>query len=160
MNFENNVVSHKFYVWKINNCLNRLYISTSLFKLISSTFKLEKEVEDSLEVYQAVQAGNVLYVSGSLGLDEKTLKPVEGGAAAEARQSLKNIHAILKHAGTSFDKIAKTTVLLNDINNAKFVNEVYQEFVKEPYPARSTYQVAKLPLDALVEIEVIAIVEE
>lgn len=53
---------------------------------------------------QAVQAGNVLYVSGSLGLDEKTLKPVEGGAAAEARQSLKNIHAILKHAGTSFDK--------------------------------------------------------
>ncbi|KAL5235616.1 hypothetical protein ACI65C_003026 [Semiaphis heraclei] len=54
----------------------------------------------------------------------------------------------------------KTTVLLSDINNAKFVNEVYQEFVKEPYPARSTYQVAKLPLDALVEIEVIAIVEE
>ncbi|XP_060849761.1 rutC family protein jhp_0879-like [Rhopalosiphum padi] len=108
---------------------------------------------------QAVQAGNVLYVSGSLGLDEKTMKPVEGGAAAEARQSLKNIHAILKHAGTSFDKIAKTTVLLSDINNAKFVNEVYQEFVKEPYPARSTYQVAKLPLDALVEIEVIAIVE-
>lgn len=54
---------------------------------------------------QAVQAGNVLYISGSLGLDEKTLKPVEGGAAAEARQSLKNIHAILKHhAGTSFDK--------------------------------------------------------
>jgi len=53
---------------------------------------------------QAVQAGNVLYVSGSLGLDEKTLKPVEGGAAAEARQSLKNIHAILKHAGTSFEK--------------------------------------------------------
>lgn len=48
--------------------------------------------------------GNVLYVSGSLGLDEKTLKPVEGGAAAEAKQSLKNIQAILKHAGTSFDK--------------------------------------------------------
>ncbi|KAE9539332.1 hypothetical protein AGLY_004584 [Aphis glycines] len=56
---------------------------------------------------QAVQAGNVLYVSGSLGLDEKTLKPVKGGAAAEARQSLKNIHAILKHAGTSFDKNTK-----------------------------------------------------
>lgn len=51
-----------------------------------------------------MQAGNVLYVSGSLGLDEKTLKPVEGGAAAEARQSLKNIQAILKHAGTSFNK--------------------------------------------------------
>lgn len=52
---------------------------------------------------QAVQAGNVLYVSGSLGLDEKLLKPIVGGAAAEARQSLKNIQAILKHAGTSFD---------------------------------------------------------
>jgi len=53
---------------------------------------------------QAVQAGNLLYVSGSLGLDEKTLKPVEGRAAAEATQSLKNIQEILKHAGTSFDK--------------------------------------------------------
>ncbi|VVC44478.1 Endoribonuclease L-PSP/chorismate mutase-like,YjgF/YER057c/UK114 family [Cinara cedri] len=53
---------------------------------------------------QAVQVGNVLYVSGSLGLDEKTLKPVEGGAAAEAKQSLKNIQAILNHAGTSFNK--------------------------------------------------------
>lgn len=62
---------------------------------------------------QAVQAGNVLYVSGSLGLDEKTLKPVEGGAAAEARQSLKNIHVILKHAGTSFDKSKGENTLIN-----------------------------------------------
>lgn len=63
-----------------------------------------------------MQAGNVLYVSGSLGLDEKTLKPVEGGAAAEARQSLKNIQAILKHAGTSFDKGIKNNNRRNDLN--------------------------------------------
>lgn len=70
---------------------------------------------------QAVQAGNVLYISGSLGLDEKTLKPVEGGAAAEARQSLKNIHEILKHAGTSFDKSKQenTINVLLTYKNAK-----------------------------------------
>lgn len=75
----------------------------------------------------------------------------------QARLSLSNVKAILEAAGTSMDKVVKTTVFLKDMNDFVPVNEVYSSFFEQPYPARSAVEVARLPKDALVEIEVIAL---
>ncbi|XP_019866704.1 2-iminobutanoate/2-iminopropanoate deaminase-like [Aethina tumida] len=107
---------------------------------------------------QAVVWNNTVFASGVVGMDKDTMKIVPGGAANEARQALKSIGHILDAAGSSYAKVIKSTVMLNDINDFTAVNEVYKEFFKKDYPARSTYQVGKLPLGASVEIEVIAAV--
>ncbi|XP_050597666.1 2-iminobutanoate/2-iminopropanoate deaminase [Bombus affinis] len=109
---------------------------------------------------QAVLVDHTLYLSGSLGVDVKTGKLVAGGAAVEARQALINMGHILKEAGSNYDKVVKTTIFLQDINEFNDVNEVYKEFFKENYPARSTFQVGKLPMGAKFEIEAIAVVGE
>ncbi|XP_003489005.1 2-iminobutanoate/2-iminopropanoate deaminase [Bombus vosnesenskii] len=109
---------------------------------------------------QAVLVDHTLYLSGSLGVDVKTGKLVAGGAAVEARQALINMGHILKEAGSNYDKVVKTTIFLQDINEFSDVNEVYKEFFKENYPARSTFQVGKLPMGAKFEIEAIAVVGE
>uniref|UniRef100_A0A0A9YG76 Uncharacterized protein n=1 Tax=Lygus hesperus TaxID=30085 RepID=A0A0A9YG76_LYGHE len=107
---------------------------------------------------QAVQAGDTLYVSGCLGLDKTSLKLVPGGAAQEAEKALENLEAVLSAADTSIAHVVKTTVFLDDINDFAAVNEVYKKHFKDPFPARSCFQVGKLPLGAKVEIEVVAIV--
>lgn len=107
---------------------------------------------------QAVQVGQTLYLSGSLGTDPATGALVSGGIEAEARQSLKNIGAVLEEAGVSYGNVVKTTVLLADIQDFATLNAVYGEFFKTNPPARSTYQVANLPRAARVEIECIAVV--
>ncbi|NGM84410.1 RidA family protein [Paenibacillus sp. 7124] len=104
---------------------------------------------------QAIIAGNWVYTSGQLGLNPETGE-LAGDVQAQARQSLANVQAILEEAGTSLDHVVKTTVFLKDMNDFAAVNEVYSSFFSEPYPARSAVEVARLPKDGLVEIEVVA----
>ena len=106
---------------------------------------------------QGIAAGGMIFASGQLPLDPATGTMPEG-AAAQAKQSLTNVKAVLEAAGTDLDHVVKTTVFLKDMNDFAAMNEVYATFFKEgSYPARSAVQVAKLPKDALLEIEVIAI---
>lgn len=104
---------------------------------------------------QANKIGNLVFVSGQLPLD-----PVSGelasGIEAQAHQSLKNLAAILNAAGFGMGEVVKTTLFLKDMANFKAVNEVYGMYFQDGYPARSTVQVARLPLDAEVEIEAVA----
>ncbi|KAI8786615.1 2-iminobutanoate/2-iminopropanoate deaminase-like [Biomphalaria glabrata] len=109
---------------------------------------------------QGVQINNTLYISGQTGGNPETQTIVSGGVVAEAEQALKNIGAILEAAGSSFDKVVKCTVLLQDINDFAAVNEVYSRYFPNIKPARAAYQAAALPRGAKVEIEAIAIVGE
>lgn len=105
---------------------------------------------------QAVEINGFVYTSGQLGLNPETGEFGEG-VQEQTRLSLSNVKAILEAAGTSLDQVVKTTVFLKDMNDFAAVNEVYGSFFEEPYPARSAVEVARLPKDGLVEIEVIAV---
>ena len=102
-----------------------------------------------------IKTGNMLFLSGQLGIDPATGKLPEG-IEAQAAQSLANIEALLAAAGATFDNVVKTTVLLADIADFATVNEIYASKFSEPFPARSAFQVGALPAGGLVEIEVIA----
>ena len=105
---------------------------------------------------QAVATGDLVITSGQLPINPATGAFPEG-IAEQTRQSLENVKAILAQAGTGMDRIIKTPVFLSDMNNLGAMNEVYATFFTEGnYPARSAVEVARLPKDALVEIEVIA----
>ena len=104
---------------------------------------------------QAVKAGGLVFVAGQLGLRRGDTAPVEG-IAAQTEQALQNLRAILEEAGTSLDRLVKTTVFLQDLGDFAAMNEVYAAHVGDAPPARSTVEVAKLPSGALVEIEAIA----
>ena len=101
--------------------------------------------------------GNTLYTSGQLGLVPTTGKLAEGGVEAQARQALENIGAVLREAGMDYGDVAKTTCFLADIGDFAAFNGVYAQFFQGEVPARSCFQVAALPLGALVEIECIAV---
>ena len=105
---------------------------------------------------QGIAASETVYVSGPLPLDPATGAFPEG-IAAQTAQSLKNIQAILAQQGMTLANVVKTTVFLADINDFAEMNKVYGEFFTQPYPARSAVQVAKLPKDAPLEIECIAV---
>lgn len=105
---------------------------------------------------QAIEAGGFIYTSGQLGLNPETGEFGEG-VKEQTRQSLNNVKAIVETAGASMDQIIKTTVFLKDMNDFVAMNEVYSSFFSEPFPARSAVEVARLPKDALVEIEVIVL---
>ena len=104
---------------------------------------------------QGVVSGNLLFTSGQLPIDPATGKIPEGSIEDKAHIVFKNLEAIAKEAGTSLDNAVKTTVFLADIANFQAVNSVYAQYFKEPYPARSAFQVAALPLGADVEVEAI-----
>ncbi len=104
---------------------------------------------------QAVELNGTLYLSGQLPLNPATGKLAEG-IEAQTRQSLNNLGAILKEAGMDFGDIVKTTVLLSDIANFGAMNAVYAEYFPESKPARVCYQVAALPMGALLEIDAVA----
>lgn len=104
---------------------------------------------------QAIQAGGTIYVSGQLPINPATGEFAGADIRAQARQSLENIKAILAAAGADMAHVVKTTVLLQDMADFSAMNEVYAEYFSEPYPARAAFQVAKLPKDALVEIEAV-----
>lgn len=107
---------------------------------------------------QAVKAGNMLFSSGQLGLIPETGTLPEG-VEAQTRQSLANIQAILEEAGFSKSDVVKTTVFIKDMNDFAAVNAIYADFFGDSRPARSCVEVARLPKDGLVEIEVTAVKE-
>lgn len=106
---------------------------------------------------QANKVGNLIFCSGQLGINPENGKIVEGGVLEETKQIFKNIEAVLEEAGSSMNHIVKALVLLKDINDFAEVNKIYAENFSNVLPARSAFQVAALPLNANIEIEVIAI---
>ncbi len=106
---------------------------------------------------QAIIWGDLLFCSGQLPLDPETGKLAATDVAGQARQVLKNLTAVLDAAGLNLWNVVKTTVFLKDMNDFQAMNGIYAEVFGEHKPARSTIQVARLPLDALIEIECIAV---
>lgn len=107
---------------------------------------------------QAVQIGDLVYTSGQIPVNPET-GLVSDDIKEQTRQSLENVKAILEAAGTSMEKVFKTTVFIKDMNDFAQVNEVYGQFFVEPFPARSCVEVARLPKDVKIEIEVIALAQ-
>ena len=105
---------------------------------------------------QAVRVGDLLFLSGQVPLDPATGQLVEGDITAQTRRVMENVGAVLTSAGLSFAHVARTTIFLADRNDFAKVNEVYGSYFAEPFPARATVQVARLPRDARVEIDAIA----
>ncbi|MEQ8155462.1 MAG: RidA family protein [Clostridiaceae bacterium] len=105
---------------------------------------------------QGVKIGDLIYTSGQIPLNPKTGEMVEG-IQAQTKQSLENCKAIIEAAGSSLENVFKTTVFLSDMNDFSEMNAVYAEYFKENPPARSAVQVARLPKDAKIEIEMIAV---
>ena len=101
---------------------------------------------------QAIEAGNTIYLSGQIPLDPKTMKLVEGNEN-QIRQVFKNIQAVCESSEVSLNEIVKLNVYLSDLSVFSLVNEVMKELFSKPYPARAAIEVAKLPLDSLIEVE-------
>lgn len=106
---------------------------------------------------QAIKANGFVFVSGQVALDPRTGQLVGEDVKAQTRRVLENIKAILEASGSSLDKVVKATVYLKDLNHFNQMNEIYGEYFKENPPARATVQVSRLPRDAAVEIEVVAL---
>jgi 2-iminobutanoate/2-iminopropanoate deaminase len=106
---------------------------------------------------QAVVSGDLVFCAGQIGLDPVTGRLVEGGFAAQLSQVLANIQAVLAVEGLGLGDVVKTTVFVTDLKDGPALNDAYGKAFPEPYPARSTVQVAALPAGAVVEIEVVAI---
>ena len=104
----------------------------------------------------AIESGELVFVSGQIPLDPLAGKLVAGDIAAQTRQALENVKAILAAAGLTFAHVVKTTIFLTSMQDFAAVNDVYKSYMAEPYPARSTIAVAALPMGARVEIEMIA----
>jgi 2-iminobutanoate/2-iminopropanoate deaminase len=109
---------------------------------------------------QAIKAGGFVFCSGQIPTDPATGQFVEGGIAEQTEQVLKNLSAVLEAAGSSLDRVVKTTVFLADMFEFGQMNDVYGKFFSEKPPARATVEAARLPRDARVEIEAIAIAGE
>jgi len=105
----------------------------------------------------AVRAGQMVFISGQVPIDPATGNLIDGDIAAQTRRVFDNLGALLKAAGLSYANVVRTTVFLADMNDFAAMNQTYATFFSEPYPARSTVQVSRLPKDARVEIDVIAI---
>jgi 2-iminobutanoate/2-iminopropanoate deaminase len=106
---------------------------------------------------QAVRAANLLFVSGQIPINPATGEIIQGDIAAQTRRVFDNLAAILKAAGGSLDNVVRTTVFLADMGDFAAMNEVYAGYFNSPAPARSTVQAARLPKDARIEIDVIAV---
>lgn len=105
---------------------------------------------------QAIETEGLIYVSGQLPIDVKTGEFAGSDISSQTKQSLENTKYILEEAGLNMSNIVKTTILLKNIEDFTIVNEIYANYFTAPYPARATYEVARLPKDALIEIESIA----
>ncbi|XP_013199177.1 rutC family protein C23G10.2 [Amyelois transitella] len=127
-------------------------MSQKVTKTIVSTIKTYRPVGP---YSQAVLADRTLYVSGVLGLD--TTSKLVQGAGAQTRQALDNLRHILEAGGASLESCVKTTILLANLDDFAEVNKIYGEYFTKNYPARATYQVARLPLGAAIEIEAVAL---
>lgn len=120
-----------------------------------------KKIPNAVGPYSAFrQAGDYLYISGQLGINPETSKIECVTVEEQARQALENLKAILENNGLTMSNVVKTLVLLDNIDDFKAVNEIYGQYFEQPYPARSAFEVGKLPLGALVEIEAIAYIKK
>ena len=106
---------------------------------------------------QAVKANGFLFLSGQVGFDPQTQQLVDGGVARQTERALENLKGIVEAAGSSLHHVVKTTVYLADMNDFAAMNEVYSRYFTSHLPARSTIQAARLPRDARVEIDLIAV---
>ncbi len=104
---------------------------------------------------QGVSFGDLIFLSGQIPINPNTSE-IPAGIKAQTKQVLKNIKALLEENNSGLDNVIKTSVFLKDMNDFTDMNEIYSSFFKEPYPARTTIEVARLPKDVLVEIEVIS----
>lgn len=105
---------------------------------------------------QAIVVGDFMFASGQIPIDPATGELVEGGIEAQATQSMENVKNILAAEGLTFDNVVKTTIFLKDMGDFAKVNEIYGKYFTSEPPARSCFEVGKLPKDAMIEIEVIA----
>jgi 2-iminobutanoate/2-iminopropanoate deaminase len=108
----------------------------------------------------ALRAGPLLFISGQVPIDPATGAMVTGDIAAQTRRVLENIGALLTAGGLTYADLVRTTVFLADMNDFAAMNEVYRTYLTEPYPARSTVEAARLPRDARIEIDAIAMYQE
>jgi 2-iminobutanoate/2-iminopropanoate deaminase len=106
---------------------------------------------------QAVRANGFVFVSGQIALDPRTQELVPGDITAQTERVLENLRAILQAAGSSLEKVVRTTVFLADMSDFASMNQVYARYFRQDFPARSTVQAARLPRDVRVEIDAIAI---
>ena len=106
---------------------------------------------------QAVRAGGLLFVSGQIPLDPSTGEIVEGDIRAQTERVMQNIGGILTATGVSFDRVVRTTIFVADLGDFATINDVYGSYFEAPAPARATFQVTRLPKDARVEIDAIAL---
>jgi 2-iminobutanoate/2-iminopropanoate deaminase len=119
---------------------------------------LTKDAPQPIGPYsQAIKAGGFVFASGQIALDPATGKLIEGDIKAQTERVLKNLTAVLGAAGSSMDRVVRTTVFLKNISDFPAMNEVYGQFFKNEPPSRSTVGVAALPRDALLEIDVVAL---
>ncbi|HGG0417311.1 TPA: RidA family protein [Clostridium sporogenes] len=124
-------------------------------KVVIST----KKAPAALGAYsQAIKIGDLLFTSGQIPLDPATGELISDDITKATERSMENLKAVLEEAGTSFEKVVKTVIFLKDMNDFAAANEVYAKYFKENPPARSCVQVGKLPKDALVEIELVAMI--
>lgn len=119
--------------------------------------KTEKAPQAIGPFSQAIEANGFVFASGQIAMDPGNGKILDGSIEEQTRQVLANLKAVIEAAGSSFDKVVKCTVFLQDMNDFVAMNGVYEEFFVAPYPARAAVQVARLPKDVKVEIEAIAI---
>jgi 2-iminobutanoate/2-iminopropanoate deaminase len=106
---------------------------------------------------QAVQAGNMLFISGQIAIDPASNQLIDGGIQDEAKQVMKNLEAVLSSAGFTFENVVKTSIFLSDMNHFAEVNEIYGSYFNSDFPARETVAVLGLPKNVNVEISVIAV---
>ena len=117
---------------------------------------IESKIGKAIGPYSlAIGAGDYIFLSGQIPLDGATGKLVEGGIEAQTEQVFKNIKALLESSGSSMGEVVKSTVFMTDLGEFQAMNGIYAKHVPQPYPARSTIQVAGLPMGAKVEIEMI-----
>ena len=106
---------------------------------------------------QGIVAGDLVFVSGQLGIDPETGQVVEGGIGPQTEQAMKNLAAVLEEAGTGLDRVVMTSIFLVALDDFQPMNEVYASHLSEPYPARATVEIAALPSGARVEIAMVAV---
>lgn len=119
----------------------------------------DEAYESSAPLSQAIRHGDTVYVSGNVPVDPETGDLVEGGVGPQTRQVLENVEAILDEAGTSMDNVIRAGVFMTDMDAFAEMNEVYEEFMSEPYPARTAVRAEMANPDILVEIDVVAAME-
>jgi 2-iminobutanoate/2-iminopropanoate deaminase len=116
--------------------------------------------QSNIPLSQAIVTGDFVFVSGQIGVDPKTGEFAGAGLEEQAEQVFRNLSAVLEAAGSDLSHVVKTTVFLADMNDFNTMNEIYRRYFKEDPPARSTVQVARLPRNARIEIEAIAILKK